>query len=113
VFYIVYILINVTILTICLIEFQKLAANRSLLHSVFFILILTSEVFPAAWKTATVIPNHKTGSQTVILSYRPKALLPSFSKVFANLMHKHIYSYLDYHKLLIPNNSGFWKKNLP
>jgi len=53
---------------------------------------LSSEVFPTAWKTATVIPIHKTGSQTVIPNYRPIALLPSFSKVFENLMHEHIYS---------------------
>ena len=83
-----------------------------LLLSVFFLkLILSSEVFPTSWKTATVIPIHKTGSPTVVQNYRPITLLPSLSKVFENFLHKHVYSYLEYHKLLIPNNSGFRKKH--
>jgi len=79
--------------------------------SLLFNLILSSEVFPTSWKTATVIPIHKTGSQTVVQNYCPIALLPSLSKVFEKLLHKHVYSYLEYHKLLMPNNSGFRKKN--
>jgi len=31
--------------------------------------------------------------------------------VFEKLLHKHVYSYLEYHKLLIPDNSGFRKKH--
>ena len=31
--------------------------------------------------------------------------------MFEKLLHKHVYSYLEYHKLLIPNNSGFRKKH--
>ena len=31
--------------------------------------------------------------------------------MFEKLLHKHVYSYLEHHKLLIPNNSGFWKKH--
>ena len=50
-----------------------------------------------SWKTATVIPIHKTGSQTVVQNYRPIALFPSLSKVFEKLLHKHVYSYLEYH----------------
>jgi len=84
---------------------QSLATPFSL-----FNLILSSEVFPTSWKTATVISIHKTGSQTVVQNYRPIALL-SFSKVFEKLLHKHVYSYLEYHTLLIPNNSGFRKQH--
>ena len=58
-----------------------------------------------------MIPFLKTGSQTEVQNYRPIALLPSLSKVFEKLLHKHIYSYLEHHKLLIPNNSGFRKKH--
>jgi len=76
----------------------------------FFNLILSSEVFPTSWKTASVIPIHKTGSQTVVQNHRPIALLPLW-KVFEKHL-KHIYSYLEYHKLLIPNNSGFRKKTV-
>ena len=42
------------------------------------------------WETATVIPLLKTGSQTEVKNYRPIALLPSLSKVFEKLLHKHI-----------------------
>jgi len=84
---------------------QSLATPFSLL----FNLILSSEVFPTSWKIATVILIHKTGSQTVVQNYHPIALLPSLSKVFEKLLHKHVYGYLEYHKLLIPNNSGFRK----
>jgi len=74
---------------------------------------LSSEVFRTAWKTATIIPIHKTDFQTAVQNYRPIALLPSLSKVFEKLLHKYIYSYVEYHKLLIPNNSGFRKKHYP
>jgi len=87
---------------------QLLATPFSLL----FNLILSSEVFPTTWKTATVIPIHKTGSQTVVQNYRPIALLFSLSKVLEKRLHKHVNSYLEYHRLLIPNNSGFRKKNI-
>jgi len=79
---------------------QSLATPFSLL----FNLILSSEVFPTSLKTATVIQIHKTGSQTVVQNYRPIVLLPSLSKVFEKLLYKHVYSYLQYHKLLIPKN---------
>jgi len=67
---------------------------------------LSSEAFPTSWKIASVIPVHKTGSQTVVQNYRTIVLLPSLSKVFEKLLHKHVYNYREYHKLLIPNNSG-------
>ena len=86
---------------------QSLATSFSLL----FNLILSSEVFPTSLKTATVNPIHKTSSQAVVQDYRPIALMPSLPKVFEKLLYKHVYSYLEYHKLLIPNNSVFRKKH--
>ena len=32
-------------------------------------------------------------------------------KCSQKFLHNHVYSYLEYHKLLIPNNSGFRKKH--
>ena len=78
--------------------------------SLHFNSILSSEDYPTAWKTATMISLLKTGSQTVVQNYRPIALLPSLSKVFEKLVHKYICNYLEHHKLLIPNNFGFRKK---
>ena len=84
---------------------QSLATPFSLLFNFIF-----SEECPTVWKTATVIPLLKTGSQTEVQNYRPIALLPSL-KVFEKLLQKHIYNHLEHHKLLIPNNSGFRKKH--
>ena len=53
---------------------QWLATRFSLL----FNLIVSSEVFPTSWKTATVIPIHKTGSQTVV-SKLPSNCVVAFS----------------------------------
>jgi len=85
---------------------QSLATPFSLL----FHFIFSSEEYPTVWKTATVIPLLKTGSQTEVQNYRPIALLPSLSNVFEKLLHKRIYNYLEHHNVLIPNNSGFRKK---
>ena len=57
------------------------------------------------------LPLPKRRSQTDVQNYRPIVLLPSLSKVFAELLHKYIYYYLEHHKLLIPNNSRFRKKH--
>ena len=65
----------------------------------------------AVWEKIPIKILFKTGSQTEVQNYRPIALLPSLSKVFEQLLHKHIYNYLEHHKLLIPNNSGFRKKH--
>jgi len=67
---------------------QSLATPVSLL----FNLILSSEVFLTSRKTATVIPTHKTSSQTVVQNYHPIVLLPSLLKVFEKRLHKHVYT---------------------
>jgi len=90
------------ILKICC---QSVATAFSLLFNI----ILSPEEYPTAWKTATVIPLLKTGSQAEIQNHRPIAFLPSLSKVFEKLLHKHTYNYIEHHKVLIPNNSGFRK----
>jgi len=85
---------------------QSLATPFSLL----FNFILSSDEYPSLddCDCNTLL---KTGSQTEVQNYCPIALLPSLSKVFEKLLHKHIYNYLEHHKSLIPNNSGFRKKH--
>ena len=84
---------------------QSLATPLSLL----FNFILASEQFPLLWKTASILPLHKKGSHYDVTNYRPIALLPSLSKVFEKLVHKHLYSYLESNNLLNHRNSGFRK----
>jgi len=72
---------------------------------------LNLDSWPTFRKTVSVIV---VSSQYQIIckwNYRPNALLPSLSKGFEKRLHKHIYKYLEHHKLLIPNNSGFRKKH--
>jgi len=86
---------------------QSIATPFSLL----FNFILSSEEYLTTWKTATLIPLLKTGSQTVVQNYRPIALLPPLSKFFEKRLYKHVYHYFEHHKFLIPNKFGFWKKH--
>jgi len=68
---------------------QSLATPFSLL----FNFILATSHFPAAWKIASVIPLHKSGSLHDEQNYRPISILPSLSKDFEKLIHKHLYSF--------------------
>jgi len=85
---------------------QSLATPLSLL----FNYILASEQFPLLWKTVSILPLHKKGSHYDVTNYRPIALLPSLSKVFEKLVHKHL-SYLESNNLPNHRNSGFRKNH--
>ena len=65
---------------------QSLATTFSLL----FNFIPATSHFPTAWKIASEIPLHKSGSLHDVKNYRPISILPSLSnKVFEKLIHKH------------------------
>ena len=42
---------------------------------------IVSRVFPVAWKTASVVPIHKSGSRHVANNFRPISILPVLSKL--------------------------------
>jgi len=44
-----------------------------------------------------------------VKNYRPISILPSLSKVFEKLIHKHLFSYFEANNLLYNRNSGFRK----
>jgi len=79
--------------------------------SLLFNFTLASEQFPLQWKTASILPFHKKGSHYDVTNHWPIALLPSLSKVFEKLVHKHLYSYLESNGLLNHRNSGFRKNH--
>ena len=79
--------------------------------SLLFNFTLASEQFPLQWKTASILPFHKKGSHYDVTNHWPIALLPSLSKVFEKLVHKHLYSYLESRGLLNHRNSGFRKNH--
>ena len=74
------------------------------LHHIFSMSLITS-TFPSAWKTALVVPVHKSGSSTCIDNYRPIALLSAFSKVFEKVIFKRVS--FHFKQTLSPNQHGF------
>jgi len=84
---------------------QSLATPFSLL----FNFTLATSHFPTAWKIASVIPLHKSGSLHDVKNSRPISILPSLSKVFEKLIQKQLYSYVEINNLLYNRNSGFRK----
>jgi len=63
--------------------------------SLHFNFIISTAQYPSAWKLATVVPIHKKGSYSDVANYRLIAILPSLSKIFERIIHRHIYSYLE------------------
>ncbi|KAK9688347.1 Reverse transcriptase (RNA-dependent DNA polymerase) [Popillia japonica] len=63
--------------------------------------------FPDSWKTATVVPIYKRGSQVDVASYRPISILSTFSKVLERAAYDQLMGYLSNHNLICNNQYGF------
>ena len=72
-----------------------------------FINCLRRGLFPEIWKHANVVPVHKKNEKHVKGNYRPISLLPIFGKMLEKLIFDSLYSHLESHDLLNPNQSGF------
>ena len=68
---------------------------------------ISSGVFPAKLKKATVIPLHKSDSKLDKNNYRPISLLSIFSKIFEKLMLKPLSKYLNDFNIIHPSQYGF------
>ena len=68
---------------------------------------LRSGLFPEIWKYANVVPVHKKNEKNAKGNYRPISLLPIFGKILEKLTYDSLYSHLESHDLLNPNQSGF------
>ena len=95
------------VLITCQKDFSKIALATP--FSRLFNFILATSHFPTAWKIASVIPLHKSGSLHDVKNYRPISILPFLPKVFEKLIHKHLYSNFETNNLLYNCNSGFRK----
>ena len=68
---------------------------------------LTSGSFPQPWKEAKISPIFKNGSKDDVNNYRPISILATLSKIIEKWIQKHFMSFLNSHKLLHENQSGF------
>ena len=69
---------------------------------------LSEGSFPCVWKTASIIPIHKTGNIHNIENYRGISTLSCLPKVFERLVHDAVYPLV--HNIIDPNQHGFVKK---
>ena len=52
---------------------------------------LHDRIFPSAWKTASIVPIHKSGSVNAVSNYRGVSILCGLSKVLEKLLHATLY----------------------
>ena len=72
---------------------------------------ITQQLFPLAWKSATVVPIPKEGNPKDVNNYRPISILPLPSKIIERLVHTQVMEYLGNHKILTNKQSGFRPKH--
>ena len=74
-------------------------------------LSINQMTFPAAWKTAKVIPLYKKDEYTDPKNYRPVALLAVFSKILEKAVFLQVMDYMEKNNLLHPSHHGFRSKH--
>ena len=74
--------------------------------------MLTTGIFPDAFKVAKIIPIFKKGNSSLLVNYRPISLLPTISKVFERVIHDQMYEHFNNFNLLAEQQYGFRKKTL-
>ena len=66
-----------------------------------------SGIFPAALKSARVVPIFKNGDRTSMSNYRPISILHFVSKIFEKLICKRLTSFLDKFNIIVNSQYGF------
>jgi len=69
--------------------------------------VLTTAVFPDAWKIARVVPIKKKGTSTDFSNLRPISVLPSLSKVVESIIKEQMMEYVNERKLLNDRQSAY------
>ena len=75
--------------------------------------MLTTGIFPDAFKVAKIIPIFKKGDSYLLVNYRPISLSPTISKVFGKVIHDQMYEYFNNLNILAEHPYGFRKKKHP
>ena len=74
--------------------------------------MITTGIFPDAFKVSKVTPIFKKGDCSLMSNYRPISLLPTISKIFERVIHDQMYEYFNEFNLLAEQQYGFRKKTL-
>ena len=86
----------------------KLAANQIAKPlTVLFNCSLKTGQIPIDFKTAKIVPIHKSGNKLQTGNYRPISILSVVSKILEKAVHSQLYSYLEQYHLLSECQSGF------
>ncbi|XP_075157548.1 uncharacterized protein LOC142230808 [Haematobia irritans] len=84
-------------------RFLKILLPTILPHITYlFNTILTTSIFPSAWKYAKIIPVPKNAKE-----FRPISIFCYISKVFEKIVHRQISTYINDTDLLYEKQSGF------
>ena len=62
---------------------------------------------PRLWKSAKVLPLHKSGDTSCLKNYRPISVLPVLSKILERAVYNQLFQFISDHNLLHSNQSGF------
>ena len=66
-----------------------------------------SGIFPTRLKYATIKPIFKNGDNKTVANYRPKSILPSFSKILEKIMYIRLLNHLETNNILAAEQFGF------
>ena len=57
--------------------------------------MMTTGIFPDAFKKSKITPIFKKGESSLLINYRTISLLPTISKIFEQIIHKQMYTLLN------------------
>ena len=57
--------------------------------------MLTTGIFPDAFKKSKTVPICKEGDSSLLTNYRPISILPTISKIFERVLYNQLYEYFN------------------
>ena len=69
--------------------------------------MLTTGIFPDAFKKSKIVPIFKKGDSSLLTNYRPISILPTISKIFERVIYNQTYEYFNTNNLLAEEQYGF------
>lgn len=88
--------------------YKELSSDLALPFCIIFNLSIQSGKFPQAWKSAYVVPVHKSGNRCCVENYRPVSILSSPTKVFESIISNYIFA--KFQSIITSDQHGFYRK---